>query len=486
MTDTIDTAAAPVPAPKRQAAYDEDLLVQLLAEGQLSFRKIADRAGTSAMTVSAVARGHWRPDLHERICRAVEDAHRRARRRAAAGLDAVVKKQFALALESDGETARKACEFIIRTYAHAPDPAGRYVGLPAAGGRGSGGRRAGGATPITREELDLLAALRGGPGAPSFGALTPKLRADLKALVSQADPYADDPKQMKRDQDMMTAAFNYLDRADRMEYLEGVERARLDALAKARDDDAPSRVAPSSEAPQGRSLWVGQQEALSADTPEHDDASTQDHPQAALEGATQHPLDDDERHPQTASEGATQDPLDDDDWEDEYDPNRPPRSDYDADMPETEPDLRRELAGLRRNAWLAADSDYLGRFHDDLLTAGLDDAEARGAAVATDASWLDDPHTMMGREAALITQLAKLRLGDAFVENGDETGTGTEDGARPHFDPAAPLAERLDALRTLEQSDFTLAPDDAEVTDDPSADAPSDESDAEAPPADCE
>ncbi len=56
------------PKPTRSGRYDEDLLVRLIAEGQVSYRKIAEQVGISAMTVSNVARGRRRRDLYDRIC----------------------------------------------------------------------------------------------------------------------------------------------------------------------------------------------------------------------------------------------------------------------------------------------------------------------------------------------------------------------------------------------------------------------------------
>ena len=52
---------------RRKNRYDEDLLVRLVAEGQTSYRKIAERLGVSPNTVSTVARGVFRRDLYERI-----------------------------------------------------------------------------------------------------------------------------------------------------------------------------------------------------------------------------------------------------------------------------------------------------------------------------------------------------------------------------------------------------------------------------------
>ena len=215
-------------------------------------------------------------------------------------------------------------------------------------------------------------------------------------------------------------------------------------------------------------MWVGQQEDFSDDTPERDDASSQRHPQAALEGATQHPLDDDD-------EG-------------------PPRTDYDADMPETESAVRRELLGLRANACFYLHPDYLGKFANDLMPAETPEDELDAALQTTDESWMAVPLTFMGRESALITKLAQLRLGDDFVETEhwlDDLRPA--DQTPPPVSPPAEAVEampdeyivapevayalaRLFVLRTLEQSDFTLDPDPLE--EDAAGESP-DESDDE-------
>ena len=63
-----------------------------------------------------------------------------------------------------------------------------------------------------------------------------------------------------------------------------------DAAATAATPAAQNRVAPSSEAPQGRSLWVGRQEAPGDEPAPRDPLADQQHPQAALEGATRRSL----------------------------------------------------------------------------------------------------------------------------------------------------------------------------------------------------
>ena len=134
----------------RKNRYDEDLLVRLVAEGQLSCRKIAQKVGVSAMTVSNVARGRHRRDLFERIRRTVElsgdlsavglpkaealaktqAAHRRAHRLAMNVLWPLVAPHVKEALEGTGQAAQDCREFLIRTFITCPDPAAWYVGGP--------------------------------------------------------------------------------------------------------------------------------------------------------------------------------------------------------------------------------------------------------------------------------------------------------------------------------------------------------------------
>lgn len=159
--------------PKRKNGYDQNLLVELVAEGRLGCRKIAEKVGISPTMVAAVARGARRPDLYERICETVEAAHRRARRIAADNLAALVTKHVEAALTGNGETGRKCREFLIRMCLTTPDLAGRYVGQ----GAGPNAARA------TRDERTLLAALRGGPGAPTYKSLPARMQSQIESLM---------------------------------------------------------------------------------------------------------------------------------------------------------------------------------------------------------------------------------------------------------------------------------------------------------------
>jgi len=226
MTDTATIAPADKDAPIQDTPpYDEDLLVQLLVEGTLSYRKIADRVGASRTTVSNISRGRSRPDLYERICQLVEDTHRRTRRRAAASIEAVYEKYLAIALESEGETARKACEFILKTFANTPDPAGRYIGLQAQGSPSLGSSRRALTSPVTQQELDLIAAVRNDANAPAFDDLAKPVQDRLNTLVATQNPAGSDPgtssrisrypdmAAVKRDQAAITAGLKFLENA---------------------------------------------------------------------------------------------------------------------------------------------------------------------------------------------------------------------------------------------------------------------------------
>ena len=167
--------------PKRRGRYDEDMLVQLLAEGQISYRKIAEKVGVSPSTVSAIARGVKRRDLTDRVDSLVADGIRRMKRLVSSCSRAVMARQIKLALEGDGEPARKAREFILRLAYKDPDPAGAFIGQA----RGAGGR----ANFVSRADLDLIAAVHGGAGAPKLNDLPKRTRRELAALVAQ-DPDA--------------------------------------------------------------------------------------------------------------------------------------------------------------------------------------------------------------------------------------------------------------------------------------------------------
>ncbi len=96
--------------------YDEDLLVELIACGDVSQTEIAKRVGVSRRTVWRIANGHSRPDLQTKIADTVEGFRRETIRMAAKWMKPLLTKQIKVALEEDGETARKSREFLLKTF----------------------------------------------------------------------------------------------------------------------------------------------------------------------------------------------------------------------------------------------------------------------------------------------------------------------------------------------------------------------------------
>ena len=160
------------PRPERKRDYDEDLLVELLAHGRLSFRKIADMVGISYGMVSAIAHGRKRRDLHDRVSLAVADDQRRAKRLRSSSSWAIMKAHIKEGLEGTGESARLSREFILRLAYNDPDPAGRFIGRVDRRGH-----------HITDAEQDLLDAVRGDPRAAAFADLPKRMRRRLQTLV---------------------------------------------------------------------------------------------------------------------------------------------------------------------------------------------------------------------------------------------------------------------------------------------------------------
>ena len=96
--------------------YDEDLLVELIACGDVSQAEIAERVGVSRRTVWRIASGHSRPDLQQKIADTVEGIRRATIRMATKWMKPLLTKQIKVALEGDGETARKCREFLLKTF----------------------------------------------------------------------------------------------------------------------------------------------------------------------------------------------------------------------------------------------------------------------------------------------------------------------------------------------------------------------------------
>ncbi len=105
------------PGPRRRAKeYDDDLLVRLLAAGELTHTQIARRVGISSNMVWRIASGRSRPELQERIAELTRLYRTAARRLAAKWLRALLSKHIKNGMQGSGETARKCREFTINKF----------------------------------------------------------------------------------------------------------------------------------------------------------------------------------------------------------------------------------------------------------------------------------------------------------------------------------------------------------------------------------
>lgn len=91
--------------------HDEDLLVDLLAAGELGCPEIARRTGFSRTQVWRIAKGQTRPDLQERI--RLRRPHSQALQASQDYIRPLLLTQLRVALETKGETARKAREYLL-------------------------------------------------------------------------------------------------------------------------------------------------------------------------------------------------------------------------------------------------------------------------------------------------------------------------------------------------------------------------------------
>ncbi|MBL7221771.1 MAG: helix-turn-helix transcriptional regulator, partial [Phycisphaerae bacterium] len=84
--------------------------------------QIAERVGVSRRTVWRIANGQSRPDLQTKIADTVEGIRQATIRLAARWMKPLLQKQIEVALAGEGETARKAREFLLKTFLLALPP----------------------------------------------------------------------------------------------------------------------------------------------------------------------------------------------------------------------------------------------------------------------------------------------------------------------------------------------------------------------------
>ncbi|MCY2932267.1 MAG: hypothetical protein NTV86_22790 [Planctomycetota bacterium] len=99
---------------KKQLAYDDDELVELIAEGQLTYRAIGQRVGISEGLVKKIAQGRRRKDLARRLWDTEEGLLTEARRIGSRYARSLIMEQVRLGLTGEGEPARRAREFVLK------------------------------------------------------------------------------------------------------------------------------------------------------------------------------------------------------------------------------------------------------------------------------------------------------------------------------------------------------------------------------------
>jgi len=99
---------------RQHKPYDEDELVEMIAQGQLTYAQIAGQLGISESLIKQIARGHRRPELQRRIWDVENGLVSEARRLGSRFARSLIGEQIRLGLSGKGEPARRAREFVLK------------------------------------------------------------------------------------------------------------------------------------------------------------------------------------------------------------------------------------------------------------------------------------------------------------------------------------------------------------------------------------
>ena len=97
----------------RKKEYDDDLLVELIARGNLSQTRIAERVGLCPRMIGKIARGESRRDLQPRIGAMARGMWTQAFRMGAAWIRGLLGNHIKTGIEGDGDQARRCREFAM-------------------------------------------------------------------------------------------------------------------------------------------------------------------------------------------------------------------------------------------------------------------------------------------------------------------------------------------------------------------------------------
>ena len=94
--------------------YDDERLIELLVEKQHTHAQIAEALGISASLVKKIACGQRRPELQRKMWDAENGLMGEARRLGARYARGLISRQIEQGLTGEGETARRAREFVLK------------------------------------------------------------------------------------------------------------------------------------------------------------------------------------------------------------------------------------------------------------------------------------------------------------------------------------------------------------------------------------
>jgi hypothetical protein len=93
--------------------YDDDEMAKLIAAGKLTHGEIARRLGVCRKTVCRIVHGRSRPELQKKINAAKRTAMNKRDRAGVRWFKSRIFGHIKIALEGDGEDARKSREYIL-------------------------------------------------------------------------------------------------------------------------------------------------------------------------------------------------------------------------------------------------------------------------------------------------------------------------------------------------------------------------------------
>ena len=99
---------------RKRLNYDDEALVEMISDGQMTYKAIGQKLGISEILVKQIAQGRRRKELGQRLWDAENGILAEARRIATQYARNMVMEQIRLGLRGEGEPARRAREFILK------------------------------------------------------------------------------------------------------------------------------------------------------------------------------------------------------------------------------------------------------------------------------------------------------------------------------------------------------------------------------------